>query len=696
MPLVNFSDVDFDQIKESIKDYLRANSNFTDYDFEGSNLSTIIDTLAYNTYITSYNANMVTNEVFLDSATLRENAVSLARNVGYVPRSRKAAVANISFFVNLSNSTATSLTLKAGLVAVTSRQKNGNALLFSIPQDITVPVDSTGVAYFNNINIFEGTYVLQTFTYRSRNPNQRYILTNTGIDTDLLYVTVNESEQSSVSRKYSQFNSLVQVESNSAIYYLQETEGERYELLFGDGIFGEKLQEPNFIKASYIISNGVDGNNVDKFSYSGTLVTNNGGSVTSGVSVIATNTPSYGGAEIESVESVKKYAPAIYASQNRAVTSSDYEAIVSTVFPETQSVTAFGGEDLNPPAFGKVFISIKPQNGVYLSNNVKDNIKNQLRRYSVAGIITEIVDLKYIYVEVNSSVYYNSNSAPSPQYVKTVVDNNITNYANSSQLNRFGARFKYSKFLKIVDDSHESITSNITTVAMRRDMVPELNKFTEYEVCYGNRFHIKNHSQSATLDGTVIGYNIRSSGFKVSGISDTVYLGDKPTGDNTSGTIFLFKLSSPSEPVILKRNIGVIDYVKGEIKLNPINILSTDIVKNDNPVVEISVQPYSNDVIGLQDLYLQLDLSYTNINMVSDNISSGNDQSGSNYLVSSSYGTTSLVRGTPIISTTGSTNTNTTTQNTTATRTATQNTTPTSVVNTNTTTTTSGGSSSSY
>ena len=661
MPLVNFSNLDFDQIKTSIQDYLKADSNFTDYDYEGSNLSTIIDLLAYNTYITSYNANMVTNEVFIDSATLRENVVSLARNIGYVPRSRKAAVANISFSVDVSNTTAVTLTLQAGVVLTTSSTFGNTSFTFSIPSDITVPVDSTGTAYFNDIDVYEGTFVQQSFTVSSRTPDQKYILGNGGIDTSLINVTVRESATSSVQRKYRQSDSLFDITATSPVYFLQEVSDERYELLFGDGVFGIKPEEPNVIVANYIVTNGENGNNLSNFSFNGSLVSNNGTAITNGISIVTTNQSSYGGKAIESVNSVKKYATQIYASQNRAVTASDYEAIVPNIYAETESVSAFGGEDLSPPAYGKVFISIKPYNGVFLSSAIKQNIQSALKQYSVAGIVPEIVDLKYLYIETNSSVYYNTNLASSAANLKTIISENIVNYSDSTELNKFGARFKYSKFQKIIDDSQESITSNITNVDIRRDMEAKLNQFAEYEICYGNRFYVKNHGHG-TYSGQV-SYNIKSSGFTVSGISGTVYLGDQANSDLETGSVFLFKLDSDTQPVIVKRNIGTIDYKKGEIKLNPINIISTRVMKNGSPFVEISASPYSNDVIGLQDLYLQLDNSNVVVNMIQDNISSGNDISGSNYKVSSSYASGSLVRGTPVLVTTDTNTTSGTTVN---------------------------------
>ena len=632
MALVNYADLDFAQIKTSIKDYLRANSNFTDYDFEGSNLSVIIDTLAYNTYITSYNANMVTNEVFIDSATLRENVVSLARNIGYVPRSRKSSRAKISFFVDTSNFTnaPASLTLKAGVVATTD-PFGDQSYSFSIPSDITVPVVNN-IAEFTDILIYEGTRVSQTFTVNAFTPNQRFILNNAGIDTSLLTVTVSANATSSAADTYTLADSLFDVKKDSKVFFIQEVEDEEYELIFGDGIFGKKLKEPEFIVANYMVCNGDVANNLSTFIFSGILEDDSDRAIETGISLISVTDSSHSGASIESVESIKKYGTRIYASRNRAVTAADYEALIPSLYPETESVSAYGGETLSPPRFGKVYISIKPYNDRYLSNLIKDNIKRKLDKYNVAGIIPEIVDLKYLYLETNSNVYYNPNLAPSANSVKTAVYSNINTYADSTELNKFGARFKYSQFLNIIDESNPSVTSNITTVIMRRDMRAVLNTFAEYEICYGNRFHIAHKA----------GYNIKSSGFSVSGVTGTVYMGDAPTNERT-GTINLFRLDSPTQPVIVRRNVGTIDYVKGEVKLYPLNIIGT-IISKAIPLIEIEAIPYSNDVIGLQDLYLQLDTSRVNVNMWPDEIASGAEISGSSLQVSSSYSNGVFVR----------------------------------------------------
>ena len=647
MPLVNFANLDFDQIKTSIKDYLRSNSNFTDYDFDGSNLSTIIDVLAYNTYITSYNANMVSNEVFIDSATLRENVVSLAKNIGYTPRPRRSAKALVSFAVDVSGTTTVAVTLKKGIVATTAATFGGESFTFSIPEDITVGVDDSGLALFDSITVYEGVYIEESYNVNSRTPNQKYTLSNSGIDTNLIRVNVQDSPNSTIVRKFTQSKGLFDIKKDSPVFFLQEVDNERYEILFGDGIFGLPVEEPNVVKVGYIVSNGESGNNLSRLSYSGQLVNNNGGSITTNITTMFVDQQSFGGSEIESVESIKKYAPQIYSSQNRAVTAVDYEAMIPKIYPEAESVSAFGGEELTPPKFGRVLIAVKPINGVFLSSTVKNDISRQLKKYSVAGIIPEIVDLKYLYVETNSFVYYNENKAPSATTITGSCRNNINLYADSSELNKFGARFKYSKYQNVLDNSHVSITSNITTVNMRRDLQVVLNAFAEYEICFGNRFHIKNHGHGT--HGGEIGFNIKSSGFKVAGISDTVYLGDSPDQTLKKGTVFLFKLNSDTEFVIVKQDIGSIDYVKGEIMLSPINIIST-VVNRGEALIEISATPYSNDVIGKQDLYLQLDKSNVFINAVTDEIASGDDISGSNYIVSSSYSNGKLVRGKEIIS----------------------------------------------
>ncbi len=640
MALINFANLDFDQIKTTLENYLKDNSTFTDYDFEGSNLSTILDVLAYNTYITSYNANMVANEVFIDSATLRENVVSLARNIGYTPKSRKAAQATVSFFIDTSDiipSPAT-ITLKAGPVATSAGTFGNTSFVFSIKDDITVPVVDNK-ANFDLITLYEGSLIEESYTYNSRNPNQRFLINNIGCDSELINVTVGINDYTE-KQKYAFQNSLFSINENSRVFFLQEIEDERYEVIFGDGVFGKNLSEGNIVDISYIKTNGDSANGISQFSFTGRLTYTRNSSdyvVESGISMLSTDISASGGETIESVSSIKKYAPRIYASQNRAVSANDYETLIpARIYEETESISVFGGEELVPPQYGKVFISIKPRSGEFLPNLIKENIKRDLKKYSVAGIVPEILDLKYLYLEVSSNVYYNTNLAPSASKVSSIIQNNVTKYAESSELNKYGARFKYSKFLNTIDNSHSSVMSNITTVVMRRDIRPALNAIAEYQIGFGNQFHINNMN----------GYNIKSSAFRIDGIQSDVYLSDIPNTNRTSGSLFLFTISSPSssDATIVRKNVGTIDYISGVMTINPINIISSAKTKDGQSIIEVSAAPHSNDVIGLQDLYLQLDIGNSVFNMVIDQISSGLDPSASNYIVSSSYSNGYLVR----------------------------------------------------
>ena len=627
MPLVNVASLDFNDIRESIKSFLRSDGRFTDYDFEGSNFSILIDTLAYNTYISSYNANMLTNEVFLDGATLRENVVSLARNLGYLPRSVTSSRAKISFFVNLSGfaENPISVTLRKGIVATSNASFSNLNYIYSIPDDITVSV-SNGIASFDSIEIFEGSYIEENFTVDSLNKSQRFILNNENIDTSLIRVTVRESKTSNISRFYRFADNLTAVKSTDDVFFLNEIEDQRYELIFGDNTFGSKLENDNFVLVSYVTTNGTIANGINAFSFAGRLVDNNGSTIAVDEPLLTTVEAAGYGSDIESIASIKKLAPRVYSSQNRAVTASDYESLLPLIYPETESVSVYGGEELDPPKFGKVYITVKPKNGSYLPNAIKDNLKVTLRKYAVAGIVPEFIDLKYLYIEYQTKVYFNSNRGGA-DLLKTQVQQTLEKFAKSDELNRYGSRFKYSKFLKLIDDSSIAITSNITTLQIRRDLKIILGQFTEYEICFGNEFHIKNPT----------GYNFKTSGFSVDGITGTVYLSDLPHAGGMDGTVFLFKLEASNQPVVVREKVGTIDYMKGEIKINALNIIATSKKLFGDNIIEFSAIPHSNDIIGKQDLYLQLDNSKSMVNMINDVISSGIDISGSQYIVSSSY-----------------------------------------------------------
>ena len=626
MAFGQYVNLDFDQIKTSIKDYLRSNTNFTDYDFEGSNLSIIIDALAYNTYTTAYNTNMAANECFLDSATLRENVVSLARNIGYVPRSRRSARAKVSFNVSGLTDTST-LTLNSGVVC-NGAGENTN-YIFCIPEDITVPVVN-GFAEFNNIEIYEGVFVSENFTVDTSLFNQRYILDNSFIDTSTIKVKVKSSSTATSSVTYKQIDNIVGVTSTSNSYLLQEIEDERYELIFGDNVIGRKLLNNNYITASYIVTDGKDGNGASEFSFVGNITNQDGAAINASlISLVSTDEKSRDGDEIESISSIKYFAPRIYSSQYRAVTSSDYESVLGYIYPNVESVTAFGGEEMSPPRFGKVFISVKPRNGDFLSDETKRELIQRLKSYAVAGIVPEFIDLKYLYVELKVNPYYNPSLNDDQENLKTGVSNALTQYSRSIDVNKFGGRFKYSKAVSLIDSVDASITSNITLVTIRRNLKAVLGQFAQYEVCYGNMFHTQESS-----------YNIVSTGFTIEGVTETVYLADEVI-NRDKGRIFFFTYTEGGTPSIIKKNAGTVDYMHGEILIDTVNILSTVIANN---VVEIQAIPHSNDIIGLRDLYVKFDMSNTTINMIQDLIASGENTSGSRFVHTHSYYTPTYTR----------------------------------------------------
>ena len=621
MPFTQFTNLDFDQIKTEIKSYLRANSNFTDFDFEGSNFSVLIDTLAYNTYINAFNANLVVNESFLDAATVRENVVSLARNIGYVPRSSSSAKAHVTFSVPTST-TSQFITLKAGLVAVGNY--DNTSYRFSIPEDISAPVKN-GFADFGSatkpVTISQGTYLTRQYIVVG-SVDQRFILDNPNIDASSIVVNVKGPNETGLGREFHKVDNILNLDNTSEIFLIQEIQDERYEILFGDGYFGKKLENNSTITISYIVTDGESGNGPSVFDFQGNFTDESGNRVIPTDSIpITTVQKAMNGGNIEGVSSIKYFAPRLYAAQHRAVTARDYEAIIQQVYPSTESVAVIGGEELSPPQFGTVQISIKPKNGTYVSDFDKQNILNKLKQYAIAGINQKIVDLKVLYVEIDSSIYFNTTQVSNVDDLKTNVTSALATYSRDVDMNRFGGRFKYSKILQLIDRVDSAITSNITKVRIRRDMKVLTNQFAQYELCFGNMFHINPG-----------GYNIKSTGFTIAGSNDTIYFTDVPNknADGTldgsgKGVLAAIKRTEQNNLQVAVKGVGTVDYMKGEILVNTINITSTIA---DNDIIEIQAFPESNDVVGLKDLYLSFNVSDSTINMVKDVIASGEDISG--------------------------------------------------------------------
>tara|TARA_R100001443_G_scaffold65299_3_gene74633 strand:+ start:360 stop:2324 length:1965 start_codon:yes stop_codon:yes gene_type:complete len=653
MPFTKFTNLDFDQIKTSIKDYLRANSDFTDFDFEGSNFSALIDTLAYNTYITSFNSNMIVNESFLDSATIRQNVVSLAGNIGYVPRSKTASKTTVSLRVILGSNDdvndVSTISLNAGIFSTGS--SNDTTFVFSTIEDIQGKIeieDNNKVAYFDNIEIYQGTLLKKSFIYDG-SLDQKFTLNNSNVDATTISVYISDFE-SQKGFKYSPVENISNITKDSRIYFIREIQDEKYELRFGDGIFGKKLGDSagadgKYINVDYLITDGREGNGVQRFTYAGSLKNQNGSIVVpASVDLIKGEKVSDGvynpiaksqnGNNIEPIDSIRYFAPLAYSAQNRAVTPRDYEAIIKRIYPDAESISIVGGEELDPPEFGNVIVSIKPRGGTFVSDFNKKQILSKLRQYSVSGINQRIIDLKILYVELDTSVYFNESFVSTISSLQSEVLNQLTEYSESTNFNKFGGRFKYSKLQNVIDEvDRNAITSNITKIKIRRDLKAAINQLAQYELCFGNEFHVKSE-----------GLNIKSTGFKVFGESSTVYFTDIPNEDEKTGILQIVKLTGNNQTKIVNSSAGKIDYIKGEIIVDTVNIISTE---KTNNIIEIEAVPESNDVVGLKDLFLSLDVSKSRINMLRDLISSGDEISGVKFIedaFTSSYSNGSIIR----------------------------------------------------
>ena len=527
--------------------------------------------------------------------------------------------------------TTNTITIQPGLIG-NGTVSNIN-YLFSIPEKVTG--SSSDGSSTGTMEVFQGQYLESKFVVNDSLPNQRYILPNNSVDTSTIRINVKENNASTTTTEYKLVDNIIGVTSTSNIYLIQETTDEKYEVLFGDGIFGQKLNNGNVIEISYIKTEGKEGNGVSRLLFAGTVVNENLATESGISAAITPQYPAQNGDDIEDVRSVRYYAPRLYSSQHRAVTANDYEAIVPSVYPNIESISAFGGEELTPPKYGRVYIAAKPKNGSFLSQFTKKQILSSLKNYSVAGIVPEIIDLKFLYVELDSHVYYNANFVGDVQNLRTDIISAMSSFASGTELNKFGGRFKYSKVLSLIDRVSDSITSNITTIRMRRNLVAQLNVFSQYEICFDNTFH-RNESS----------YNVKSTGFYISGVSGAVYFSDQHLSGDT-GNLFLFQLDSDTNVKILSTSFGSVDYKKGEVIIDTVNITGT--VLSDN-IIEIQAIPQSNDVLARKELYLQFDVSNSNFFMREDPISTGANTSGTRYNPQSSYSNGAKVRGTIIVS----------------------------------------------
>ena len=589
MPYTQVANLDFEDIKVALKEYLRSQSDFTDYDFEGSALSTLIDTLAYNTYYTAFNTNMVVNELFIDSATLRDNVVAIAKQLGYRPKSATAPTAYVSFNVTYGNPTTdTELILKKGTGFISSY--DNNVYQYVVTDDVKAQVVND-VATFTNVEVKEGTQLVNTFTVNTSLKSQRFILDNQNIDTNTIRVKVYPTG-GSFSEPYLVADNILGVDGTSKVFFLDEIEDERYEILMGDGVLGKKLENNARIEVSYLTTSGPESNGVRTFVFSGVLENPNGVSPSSFTTSITSTTASAGGEEIESTQKIKYTAPKSYGTQDRAVTAQDYEAIVRQIYPATSDIIIFGGEDQVPPEYGKVFISLKPKDASYLTSLTKQSIVADLKKYVVASVEPKLVDPSILYVELTSKIYYNGSATDqTPAQIRDKVIGGVQSYLDTSDTEKFNGKFRHSKMVGVIDDADRSINSNLTEVTMRKDFYPSLNSTFYYEVCFQNAF-------DKDCDEPVLS----STGFRVTEYPTfDVYVEDR------GGKIVLYRLDSVTgEKVVLDSDIGDIDYVKGEFKMYALTIIKGSFFDNR---ISLRVKPLSNDIKAVREVYLDVDVA---------------------------------------------------------------------------------------
>ena len=608
--------LEFNQIKAQIKEYLRSQSQFSDYDFEGSSLTVLIDALAYNTYYTAVNANLAVNEGFLETAVLRENVVKLARMIGYTPKSARSARTTVNVAVQTVFPYPKSVTIAAGLVLNFTGLDNNN-FVFSIPTDITQSVDSlTGIASFTDTVLYEGLYLTDTFV-KNTSERQRFILTNERVDTTSMVVQVTSG---TVTEKYLQATDITKIDATSKVFFLEESEYQIPEILFGDGVVGKALANGDVVTVKYTTSAGIGANGLKVFENIGTYRDNLNNSITSGITITATSFPD-GGSEPETTEAIKFSAPKFYSAFGRAVSTRDYEAIIPQIYPNVASIACYGGEEAEPPEFGKVFLAIKPRNADKLSLSEKNSVLKKLREYSVAAIQPTIIDPSILYVDLTSFVYYNPNiTRKTPDQLKNLIITTLTVLNSSGEFNKFGGKFKYSKIQNIIDDAERSITSNITRIAMRKNITVDLNTRVNYKICYGNRINQQTSTSPAVI----------SSGFKIVGDDiNTYYL-----NDDANGTLRLYYVKGTGEFEYVDGLWGTVDYDMGEIVINDLIIQSTTVANN---TLQIKATPKSNDLVSLRETYITMGIDNSVITVVEDTISSGSNLSGTGVIPESSY-----------------------------------------------------------
>ena len=614
---LEISELDFDGIKSNLKTFLSQQDEFTDYDFEGSGMSVLLDVLAYNTHYLGYNANMLANEMYLDSADLRSSVVSLAKQVGYTPTSCTSSTATINVLVN--NASGASLTMSRGTKFTTT--VDGQSYSFVNNADVSItPV--SGVYQFSNLSVYEGSYLNYKYTANTSDIDQRFIIPNDSVDTTTLTVKVQESSSDATTNTYTLATGITGLDSTSKVYFLQEVEGGRFEVYFGDGVTGKAIEDGNIVILDYINGNRDAPNGATTFSLSGTI-----GGFSS--ATITTVSNASGGTGLESITSIKYNAPRDYSAQDRAVTAEDYKTLVKSLYANAQAVQVYGGEDAETPDYGKVYISIKAKSGSNLTVATKESIVTSLKSYAVASVTPVIIDPETTYITLVVNFRYNSGKTTKD--VSTLQTNVLTKIAsyNNDTLEDFAGMFRYSKLIEAVNDADTSILSNITTVKMYKYFTPTLNSGLKYTLSYNNALYNPHSGHNASGGGV-----ISSSGFKVNNDSS---LNEHFLDDDGAGNLRLYYLSGTTR-VYTDTTYGTINYSTGEVILTSAHITSISNVDGATSTqIRVFATPSSNDIVPVRNQVLSIDTSNSSITGEVDGIESGSSQAGTTYTTTSSY-----------------------------------------------------------
>jgi len=614
---LEISELDFDGIKSNLKTFLSQQNEFTDYDFEGSGMSVLLDTLAYNTHYLAYNANMLANEMYLDSADLRSSVVSLAKQVGYTPTSCTAATATLNVLMN--DASGASLTMSRGTKFTTT--VDGQSYSFVNNADVSItPV--SGVYQFNNLVIHEGSYLNFKYTANTSDIDQRFIIPNDSVDTTTLSVKVQESSSDATTKTYKLATGITGIDDTSEVFFLQEVEGGRFEVYFGDGVMGKAIADGNIVILDYINCNRDAPNGASSFTLSGTV-----GGFSS--ATITTVSNASGGTGLESITSIKYNAPRDYSAQDRAVTAEDYKTLVKSLYANAQSIQVYGGEDAAVPDYGKVYISIKSKSGSNLTVATKESIVSSLKSYAVASITPVIIDPETTFITLTVNFRYNSGrTTKDVTTLQTNVLSKIATY-NNDTLNDFAGMFRYSQLLQTVNEADTSILSNITTVKMYKTITPTLNSGLKYTLAFNNALYNPHSGHNATGGGIV-----SSTGFKISNDSS---VNEHFLDDNGAGVLRVYYLSDTTR-VYTDSTYGTIDYATGEVILTSANITSISNVDGATSTqIRVFVIPSSNDIVPVRNQVLSIDTANSTITGEVDGIESGSSQAGTTYTTSSSY-----------------------------------------------------------